>query len=144
MTDIDRDEIRRACERLVTLSAVHNDERDWTALSALYADDAVLQRPSGPPLRGRDEIEASYRSGASDRVTRHVCANIDVRPTSATTATGSTVVLRFIGEQIADGELPLATGPMVGFFTDEFVREGDTWRISSRVAGATMRARPIS
>jgi ketosteroid isomerase-like protein len=140
--DLDDDAIRRTCERLITLSAVHNDEQDWTALAALYTDDAVLHRPSGPPLRGRDAIEASYRSGASDRLTRHVCANIDVRPTSATTATGSTVVLRFVAEQTEAGELPLATGPMVGFFTDEFVRDGDAWRISSRIAGATMRARP--
>ncbi len=78
MTEIEQLLIERACERLIVDSATHNDQRDWPALAALYAEDGVVVRPNGQRLEGRAAIEAAYAAGPGDRVTRHVCANLRV------------------------------------------------------------------
>ena len=78
MTEIEELLIERACERLIIDSATHNDQRDWPALAALYAEDGVVVRPNGQRLEGRAAIEAAYAAGPAERVTRHVCANLRV------------------------------------------------------------------
>ena len=63
MTEIEQLLIERACERLIVDSATHNDQRDWPALAALYAEDGVVVRPNGQRLEGTAVIEAAYGAG---------------------------------------------------------------------------------
>ena len=127
----------RACERLVIDSAAHNDDRDWPALSALYALDAQLVRPSGQVINGRAAIEASYRAGTTERRTRHVCTNVRVTLDSQDAASATTLVLIYSWtEPTTEGStgLPVIGTPALGEFADTFVRGSDGWRISQRTA----------
>lgn len=133
--------IEGACARLVLDSATHNDHADWRALAAVYAIDAVLTRPSGQVVEGRNAIEASYSSGAPDRRTQHICSNIRVTVASSTSASASTVVQLYVWAASAEPTDALAEiGPMMlGEFADTFVLTDDGWRIGSRTA--TLRGR---
>lgn len=129
--------IERACERLILDSATHNDHRDWSALSALYAPDAHLVRPSGQVIEGREAIDASYRNGPADRRTRHVCTNIKVTIDSETTATATTIVLLYSWTEpttAQPGELPVVGAPALGEFIDTFALSDEGWRIAGRTA----------
>jgi hypothetical protein len=53
--------IEHLCARLVLESIAANDRQDYEAFAALFTSEGLLHRPAGEPLRGRDEIVASYR-----------------------------------------------------------------------------------
>ena len=127
-----------ACQRLVVDSAAHNDARDWPALAALYAEDAVLTRPSGEQVVGRAAIEASYAAGPATRRTRHVVSNFRFTSGHVSNARGesSVVVYSWDVDREPDPRFgyPLDPRLLVGDFVDEFVRPQDGWRIGSRTA----------
>jgi uncharacterized protein (TIGR02246 family) len=134
----------RACERLIVESAAHNDERDWSAFARVFAEDALIRRPSGQECRGRDEIAESYSASPPNRRTRHVCTNIRVDLTDPEHARAHTTVLIFswhVDDQ-TNGPVPMSGLPALGTFEDELVRQGDGWRIAQRVA--TLLAVPPS
>jgi uncharacterized protein (TIGR02246 family) len=135
--------IERACERLVIDSATHNDQRDWPALAALYADDGVVVRPDGQRLEGRAAIEAAYASGSPDRVTRHVCANLRVHVDGPDSAHATTVVVIVAGVRADDPDAANGVVPderhAVGEFADRFVHTASGWRIAERRASIVMR-----
>ena len=133
-----------ACERLVLDSAAFNDEADWAALAELYSIDAVLTRPSGQVIEGRDAIERSYRSGSTDRRTRHICSNVRVTVdrSSAASASASTLVQLYAwtAPPEATDALPSIGTATIGEFADTFVLTEDGWRIASRTARLIGRA----
>lgn len=134
--------VEAACRRLVLDSAHHNDRAEWAALAALYAQDAVLTRPSGQVVEGRDAIETGYASGAADRRTLHICSNIRVTVTGPATASASTIVQLYAWTDSVEptDELPAIGDPMLGEFDDTFVETADGWRIASRTARLFGRA----
>jgi ketosteroid isomerase-like protein len=133
-----------AIERLIVASATHNDRRDWAKLAGLYTPAAVLVRPNGEPVEGREAIEASYASRPTDRRTRHVCSNITVTfepGDDRVRASATTSVLLFSWETSDSDELPSAVGPIIGDFTDEVERQPDgSWLIARRVATLAAKA----
>jgi ketosteroid isomerase-like protein len=129
--------------RVIHESAVRNDARDWSALAALYCDDATLTRPNGQVVSGRAAIEASYGSGSPTRRTRHVCTNITVDIGDDGTATARTSVLLFTWEHDEEtSALPAASGPAIGEFADRLVPTPDGWQITTRVATLSARLPP--
>lgn len=143
LTDEDRAAIERACARLVLESAAANDRGDYEAFAALFTANGVLHRPAGAPLRGAEEIVASYASRPSDRITRHVCSNILVEVESQQCARGLTYVLLYA----ADGSQPanqfgVRCDPrvLVGELDDVFERTHEGWRIAERNARFVMHS----
>jgi hypothetical protein len=132
----DRYAIERACERLVLDSARYNDRAEWAALSGLYTIDAMLTRPSGQVVGGRDAIEVSYDSGAADRRTLHLCSNVRVTVDGPAAASASTLVQLFVWTEPAQptDALPSIGTPLLGEFDDTFRYTEEGWRIASRVA----------
>ena len=134
--------IERACERLIVDSATFNDRRQWAALAGLYTPGGVVVRPNGERLEGREAIEAAYASGSSDRVTRHLCANVRVEVDDADSAHATTVVLIVSGTRSDDADATFGVVPnnrhTVGEFADTFVRTADGWRIAERRASLVM------
>jgi ketosteroid isomerase-like protein len=133
-----------AIEQLIVASATHNDRRHWAELAGLYTPTAVLVRPNGEPVEGRDAIEVSYGSRPSNRRTRHVCSNIAVTfepGDEPVRASATTSVLLFSWETNGGDELPSAVGPIIGDFTDEVERQPDGWwLIARRVATLAAKA----
>ena len=126
--------IERACERLIADSAVFNDQREWTALAALYTPDGVVVRPNGQRLEGREAIEAAYAGGAPDRVTRHLCTNLRVDVDDADSAHATTTVLIVSGTRGDEANVTYRPGE----FADRFVRTDEGWRIAERRASLMM------
>jgi uncharacterized protein (TIGR02246 family) len=57
-------QIERAMDRYSSMLAT----MDADGLSAMYTPDGVMERQSGPPLRGREEIQAFLRAPANVHV----------------------------------------------------------------------------
>ena len=112
------------CSRLIHLYANLNDAADWEAVTALYAPDGVMTRPTAPddPIVGRDAILAAFRA-RPPRTTRHICSNVVIDVESATEARGESAMLLFTAA---------ATPPLVGTFQDRFVLTPDGWRFARR------------
>lgn len=127
----------QACRDVVVASAHTVDARDFDAFAALFTDDAVLVRPNGDTLRGRDAILAAYRQRDPARLTRHVIGSHAVELVDACTARSRCYVIVWGGH--AD-DTPTPQGrpadatQMVGEFADELVRTDAGWRIRRRDA----------
>jgi hypothetical protein len=142
MTEIETLLIERACERLIVDSATHNDRHDWSALAALYTGEGVVIRPSGQRLEGRAAIEAAYAAGPTERITRHLCANLRVYADGPASAHATTAVMIVSGVLSDDSDVAFGVVPsehhLLGEFSDRFVLTDDGWRIAERRASMVM------
>jgi ketosteroid isomerase-like protein len=138
MTEDERRAIEIDCERLIKLYVNLNDAQDWPAVAALYTEDARFARPSQPGVfvEGRQAILDGFLARPA-RAQRHVVANTVVEVEDADHARAFSVIVLYMGEAAAPGELPAmdAKSPLVGTFTDRLVRTGAGWRFAERVGG---------
>lgn len=129
MTADERRAIEHDCARLVALYANLNDQGEWDAIAALYAEDGRMARPTAPDgwIVGREAILAAFKA-RPPRATRHLCTNVVIEVLSPTEATGECALALFTGP---------AEWPKLGFFHDRFVLTGDGWRFAERRGGLT-------
>ena len=123
---------RLEIDALITAYAVSVDARDWDALRALFADDAVLDYSAlDGPRAGVDEAVAWVAEGLSGfPASQHLCVNREIH---------------VLGDQArARCALfnPLVDGAgrvhyVGGRYDDRFVRTTDGWRFRQRVATPT-------
>ena len=129
--------IERACSRLVLLAAECADHHRAAEFAALFAPDAVLSRPNGEPLRGREAIRQAYAQRPADRITRHVVTNTRVDVLSDSEARATSVVLLWAGsinDEAGPRGRPAQPGQVLGEFDDRFALTPEGWRIVSRRA----------
>lgn len=128
MTEEERRAAEHDCARLIALYANLNDEARWDEVSALYAEDGVMVRPTAPdaPIQGREAILAAFKSRPA-RTTRHICSNVVITVESPDTASGVSAMLLFTG----------AAAPLVGSFRDRFVRTAEGWCFAERRGSLT-------
>ena len=142
MHDTERLAAESACRDLVMKAALRTDAGDHDGFAALFALDAVVTRPGGQPLQGRDAILASYRSRPADRITRHVVTNCVVEVESPTQARATSYVQVWSATAGADATpfgLKAHDRIALGEFCDRFVQvPGEDWRIASRQARFVM------
>ena len=124
MDKAERHAVEWECARLINLYALLNDEARWEEVTALYAPDGLMTRPTAPdePVVGREAILAAFKA-RPPRTTRHVCSNIVIDVESETSARGRSAMLLFTG-----ADKP----PLVGGFDDHFVLTDDGWRFAER------------
>ena len=119
-----RQAIEQECTRLINHYANLNDAGRWEEVTALYAEDGLMTRPSAPdqPIVGREALLAAFLA-RPPRISRHVCANIVVTVESETEASAYSVILLFSGKAAEDGGLPIRDDapPLVGDFRDRFL-----------------------
>jgi uncharacterized protein (TIGR02246 family) len=142
MDDLERLLIENACRRLVLQAAAHVDAGEPAELAALFTEDAVLQRPQGPPLLGREAIQQAYAARSPQRLTRHLVASTLVEVQSAQAARARSVVLLWAGS-LADDAGPQgrpAQPQVLGEFDDRFARTAAGWRIARRDASFVLHA----
>jgi uncharacterized protein (TIGR02246 family) len=139
MTPLDELLARDACRTLVLDAAAAVDARQPDAFAALFAEDGVLVRPGGEPLRGRDAIRDAYARRPATRITHHLVSNqrVTLAPDGTTAQVHSMVVLWSGDETDATGpQGRRANGPqVVGEFHDSMRLTGEGWRIAERRAG---------
>lgn len=120
----ERRAIEWECARLINLYAMLNDEARWDDVTALYARDGVMTRPTAPddPIVGREAILAAFKA-RTPRTTRHICSNIVVTVEGIAAARGRSAMLLFTA-----ADKP----PLVGGFEDRFVLTDEGWRFAER------------
>lgn len=141
LTEQDRVSIEHSCSRLVIESIAANDRQDYDAFAALFTSDGLLHRPSGEPLRGPDEIAASYRLRPTSRITRHVCTNILVHVDSQYSARATSYVVLYGADAAQIGGsfgVKCESRTLIGELEDEFRRTPVGWRIAERRARFVM------
>jgi len=138
MTDDQRRAIEADCARLILQYFWANDAHDWAQVAGLFAPEGRYARPSQPGnfVTGRGAILDSFTSRPA-RAQRHVVANILVEVESATRATAKSVLVLYMGDAPALGELPRqdAKSPMIGFYHDIIVLTDEGWRFAERNGG---------
>jgi hypothetical protein len=134
-----------ACRSLIIEFATRIDDGRALTLGELMTSDATFARPTVPDvvLQGRDAILAAFAARPKNLVSQHLNLNIRINLTSADSAEGHSVVMLYL----ADANDPLVAGkgrktgtPIIGTWTDTFVRTPDGWRFKDRRGQATMHA----
>lgn len=133
-----------ACREVVEQSVQHLDGGDLDAFCALFSSDAILVRPGGGAIHGREEIRSAYAARPAGRVTRHLVTNVVVTLQGSGQARARSYVLLWSGR--ADGE-PGKQGwaadarQLVGEFEDDLICQPDgSWRIQQRKARFVLHA----
>lgn len=139
MTPLEELVAREACRNLVLDAAAAVDARDPDAFAALFAEDGVLVRPGGEPLRGRAAIRDAYARRPATRITRHLVSNQRVKfEDGGRTARVHSQVVLWGGEEndAAGPQGRPAKGPLVAGEFDDRLRctEEEGWRIAERRA----------
>src|SRR3954454_8949176 len=112
------------------------DTKDWDGLADVFAEDAVMDMTTSGAddavdgslvTTGRSEIVTFMRHAIEDALTIHQGHMPEIEITSDTTATGIWAL---------EDRIWFAPGSAVqeffgsGYYHDEYVKDGDTWRIS--------------
>lgn len=133
MTDDERADIERCCNRLVTAYARATDLGEGAAAAALFTQDGQLDMPGGRSFRGREEIARRIAEQPPQQVSRHVITNIAIEPHSADRATGVLYLTMYRGQRPEPGGTAALDGPyLVGEYEDEYRRTAEGWRIARR------------
>ena len=92
-------------------------------------------------IRGAAAILAAFAARPRNRVTQHLNLNIRIRQTGPDTAEGFSVVVLYlaeVAEELVPGKGRKAIGPILGTWTDTFVRTAAGWRFKDRRGNVTM------
>ncbi|MFO7277818.1 MAG: nuclear transport factor 2 family protein [Pseudomonadota bacterium] len=126
------------CYRLVVAFADAVDMQEYDRLRDLLTDDAVFARPTDPDnaIRGADAIVQAFHMRPRNRLSVHMCTNVQIRLTGRDTAEGKCYVLLYS----ADAAEPVMPGKgrkamssqLVGIYEDRFRRTEAGWRFSER------------
>jgi hypothetical protein len=133
-----------ACRALILEFAARIDNNQTHTLGELLTADATFARPTMPDvtIEGRDAILAAFALRPKTMITQHLNLNIRIRITGPGTAEGNSVVMLFIasaGDELVPGKGRKAGAPLLGTWTDSFIRTSEGWRFSARRGAATMQ-----
>lgn len=138
--------IEHECAKVVRRSLNALDNQDIAGFLALFADDAVVRRPSHPerPLIGKAAITEEYEARPPVRLTFHLCTNLVVDVASAERAEAYCHVLLYTAERSGTGEaLPIAASrQLAGEFRDTLVRRNGEWLFSLREGRMILAVEP--
>lgn len=134
-----------ACRSLIVEFATRIDEGRSTTMGDLLTDDATFARPTAPDvvIQGRDAILAAFASRPKHLVSQHLNLNIRIRLTGADSAEGHSVVMLYLADandELVPGKGRKTGAPILGTWTDNFVRTADGWRFKDRRGMATLHA----
>lgn len=130
--------IEHECEKVLMRSIRTFDERDWQGFADTFAVDGVFFRANQPtqPLTGRAAILSALQSRPADRLTRHLCTNVQIEVIDGDHAKGLCYLYLFSAtatppEKAVGG--PADSMQRIGEYSDEYVRTAQGWKIARRV-----------
>jgi SnoaL-like domain len=134
-----------ACRSLVLEFAARIDNGQAHTLGELMTPDASFARPTMPDvvLQGREAILAAFSARPKHLVSQHLNLNIRIRLTGADTAEGHSMVMLFLADandELIPGKGRKTGAPLLGTWTDTFVRTPEGWRFKDRRGMATLHA----
>jgi SnoaL-like domain len=131
------------CRSLIVEFATRIDEGQAHTLGDLMTADASFARPTVPDvvIQGRDAILAAFSARPKHLISQHLNLNIRIRLTGADTAEGHSVVMLFLADandELVPGKGRKTGAPIIGTWTDTFVRTAQGWRFKDRRGMATL------
>ena len=131
MSDRASSSCEAACVRLCLDFANGIDSYNNERVADTFAPDAIFDHVAGR-FEGREGVLRMLASRPVDLVTRHMCTNIEVKPTGQTTASGRCYAAVFRATS-ADGKLPLPpVTPLFVEYHDEYGLIDGRWYITHR------------
>jgi SnoaL-like domain len=132
-----------ACRSLIVEFATRIDEGRAHTLGDLMTADASFARPTVPDvvIQGRDAILAAFSARPKHLVSQHLNLNIRIHLTGADTAEGHSVVMLYLADAndaLVPGKGRKTGAPIIGTWTDTFVRTEEGWRFKDRRGMATL------
>lgn len=140
MTDLEKLEIEKLCEKLSISYARLLDFGQYDELAELFTIDAALN--AGVLLEGRETIRLGLNKRPAKLRSRHVLTNIHTEVMDDKTAKGISYLslYRHIGDQSLSSEVIEFDGPAaIGHYSDEFRLEDGVWKIHQRVLTMSFR-----
>lgn len=133
------------CRSLIVEFASRIDEGRAHTLGDLLTADASFARPTAPDvvLQGRDVILAAFSARPKHLVSQHLNLNIRIRLTGADSAEGHSVVMLFLADandELVPGKGRKAGAPIIGTWTDTFLRTPGGWRFKDRRGTVTLHS----
>ena len=141
-TGLERLEAVQACRDLVERYTIAVNDGDVDDFVALFAPDAVWQRPHVPALRGQDAIREFMSNRPGQRTIRHVTGGIIVEVESPDRAGVRSQTLEFTGPAVE--YLPVAATGLSRMveYRDRVARFGRSWLFTERVTTVVFAAPP--
>ena len=132
-----------ACRSLILEFAARIDNGQAQTLGELLAEDATFARPTAPDvvINGAANIVAAFASRPKTMVSQHLNLNIRIRLTGPDSAEGNSIVMLYIAsaaDELVPGKGRKAGAPLIGTWTDQFVRTAAGWRFKDRRGAVTM------
>jgi hypothetical protein len=132
-----------ACRLLVLEFAARIDGGRTDTLGELMTSDATFARPTAPDVivQGSDTIVAAFAARPKNVITQHLNLNIRITLTGPDSAAGESVVVMYradTADALEPGKGRKAVGPMIGTWSDTFVRTPSGWRFKDRRGAVTM------
>ncbi|MEO8307040.1 MAG: nuclear transport factor 2 family protein [Pseudomonadota bacterium] len=133
------------CRNLIIDFAHFIDSGQTPRLAELVTADATFARPTNPGvvISGAGAILEAFAARPRNLVTQHFNLNIRIRQTGPDTAEGLSIVVLYLGEateELVPGKGRKGNGPIMGTWTDTFVRTAAGWRFKDRRGNVTMHA----
>jgi hypothetical protein len=143
LSQLERVEVERACERLVYAYSRALDEGDMSAAADFFSENGSMSRPMAPEavIQGRETIRASLLTRPKTLLTKHLATNIVIDVEGHDSARGISY-LTMIATTPAQGSQPpfVSQGPIYfGRFVDRFVREKGEWKFLERRGSIQMK-----
>jgi hypothetical protein len=132
MDRLDELSIKQYCLDLVTRYAMAVNRWDLDAYLAVWAPDAVWQRPESAAMHGHAEIRSYMEGQPRDRVLRHVngASWSEVIDSDHARGWSQTVVYDTVGSTEIPSRMELPT--MMVEYWDEYEQRDGQWLISRR------------
>jgi SnoaL-like domain len=132
-----------ACRSLILEFAARIDNNQTHTLGELLTSDASFVRPTAPDviIQGADNILAAFALRPKTMLSQHLNLNVRITLTGPNTAEGHSVVMLFLSntaEEHLPGKGRKAGNPLLGTWTDSFVRTAAGWRFKDRRGNVTM------
>jgi SnoaL-like domain len=131
-----RIEIERACERLIFAYTRALDLGDSSGAADFFAEQGSLARPMLPDqvIQGREAIRASLLTRPKTLLTKHLTTNVLIDVESPERASGISYLTMIATTPAAGAAAPhLSPGPLYfGEFKDRFVLEHGIWKFAER------------
>jgi len=109
------------------------DEKDWTALAALFTPDATLAVPLWSKSKPLNQAIAAYAETMARYESLHIGLMPIIELTSPTTATGIWQMQDRLYELVEGSADRYRLMQGFGRYNEEYRLEGEQWRISSLV-----------
>jgi SnoaL-like domain len=131
-----RIEIERACERLIFAYTRALDLGDSGRAADFFAERGSLARPMAPDqiIQGREAIRASLLTRPKTLLTKHLTTNVLIDVESPERAGGISYLTMIATMPAVGAAAPhLSPGPLYfGEFKDRFVLEDGIWKFAER------------